>query len=311
MKTTMKRRLLADLFEVRPSNGVLKEALVIIASAAPRLDPSRIVHAYRTLEDLYSGAFPGYQSCNTGYHDLNHAVHTFLAMARLIQGATAAAEKMTDREVLLALIAAAFHDAGYIQALEDRKGTGAKYKTGHEQRSIDWLDRHAAVLGLTPNDVRSVACLIRCTDMSTNISEVPFTHGSKELLGRMLAGADLLAQLSEPVYLEKLLLLHKEDQESGEGRYGNEIDTLRKASEFYEFFKRHLAQTLPQAERFLRLHFETRWNIRDDLYREAISRQHAYLSTVLQASEESILMRLRRRGTLKALSGLGEYSCSD
>jgi hypothetical protein len=184
MKTTMKRRLLADLFEVRPSNGVLKEALVIIASAAPRLDPSRIVHAYRTLEDLYSGAFPGYQSCNTGYHDLNHAVHTFLAMARLIQGATAAAEKMTDREVLLALIAAAFHDAGYIQALEDRKGTGAKYKTGHEQRSIDWLDRHAAVLGLTPNDVRSVACLIRCTDMSTNISEVPFTHGSKELLGR-------------------------------------------------------------------------------------------------------------------------------
>jgi hypothetical protein len=311
MKTTFKRRVLADLLEVQTTDAVLNEILSIFTSAAPRIDLSTIVHAYRTLEDLYGGAFPGYRSCNTGYHDLNHAVHTFLAMARLIQGATAAAEKMTDREILLALIAAAFHDAGYIQALEDRKGTGAKYKTGHEQRSIDWLDRHAAVLGLTPNDVRSVACLIRCTDMSTNIGEVPFTHGSKELLGRMLAGADLLAQLSEPVYLEKLLLLHKENLESGERRYGNEIDTLRKADEFYEFFKRHLAQTLPQAERFLMLHFETRWNIRDNLYREAITRQHAYLSTVLQASEESILTRLRRRRTLKALSGLGEDSGSD
>ena len=305
MKTIRKRRILADLIEADGPDAVINEVLTILKSAAPRLDPSPIVHGYRTMENLYSGNFPGYQACNTGYHDLSHAAGTFLTMARLIHGAILDSEKITEREILLALIAAGFHDAGYIQEVEDREGTGAKFKTGHEQRSIGLLARHAGEFGLTQSEAGSVGCLIRCTDMSANVTDVQFNNDRLELLGRMLAGADLLAQLSDQVYLEKLLLLYEEDQEADYRRYCNEVDTLRKALEFYEFFKRHLAQMLPQQDRFLRLHFETRWNISENLYREAISRHHAYLSPALNASEASVLRHLRRRRKLKTLPSFG------
>ena len=293
----MKRRILADLFEVDGPEAVLNEVLTILESAAPRLDSSPIIHVYRTMNALYSGAFPDYQACNTGYHDLSHAVGTFLAMARLIHGAVLDSEKITEREVLMALAAAGFHDAGYIQETDDRHGTGAKFKIGHEQRGIDLLARLAGGLGLTPDEAGSVGCLIRCTDMSKSIADVPFPNDRIELLGRMLAAADLLAQLADPVYLEKLLLLYEEDQASGERRYRSQLDTFRKALEFYELFKRHLARTLAPHDRFLKLHFKTRWNISDNLYREAIARHHAYLSSALNASEASVLAHLRRCGT--------------
>lgn len=301
MYTTMKRRLLADLFEFDGPDAVLNEVLTILKSAVPCLNLFPIVHGYRTMETLYSGNFPGYQACNTGYHDLSHAAGTFLAIARLIHGAILDSDRITEREILMASIAAAFHDAGYIQEVNDREGTGAKFRTGHEQRSIDFILQQAGKLGLTLAEADSVGCLIRCTDMSASVANLPFPNDRLELLGRMLAGADLLAQLSDPVYLEKLFLLYAEDLESTERRYCSQVDTLRKALEFYELTKRHLARTLPQQDRFLRLHFETRWNISDNLYREAISRHHTYLSTVLDASQESVLELLRRRGTLKTL----------
>jgi hypothetical protein len=304
MDATMKRRILADLFEVDGPEAVSNEVLTILESAAPRLDSSPIMHVYRTMKALYSGGFPDYQACNTGYHDLSHAIGTFLTMARLIHGAVLDSEKITEREVLMALTAAGFHDAGYIQEAHDRQGTGAKFKIGHEQRSIGLLTRLAAGLGLSPDEADSAGCLIRCTDMSMSIADVPFPNDRIELLSRMLAAADLLAQLSDPVYLEKLLLLYEEDQESGERRYRRQVDTFRKALEFYELFKRHLARTLAQHDRFLTLHLKTRWNISDNLYRDAIARHHAYLSSTLNASETSVLAHLRRCGTLKALRSL-------
>jgi hypothetical protein len=292
----MKRRILADLFEVDGPEAVLNEVLTILESAAPRLDSSPIIHVYRTMNAIYRGGFPDYQACNTGYHDLCHAVGTFLAMARLIHGAVLDSEKITEREVLMALTAAGFHDAGYIQEVDDRHGTGAKFKIGHEQRSIGLVSRIAGGLGLMPDEAVSVGCLIRCTDMSTSIADVPFPNDRIELLGRMLAAADFLAQLADPVYLEKLLLLYEEDQASGERRFRSQVYTFWKALEFYELFKRHLARTLAPHERFLSLHFKTHWNINDNLYREAIARHHAYLSRTLNDLEASMLAYLRRRG---------------
>jgi hypothetical protein len=304
MDATMKRRILADLFDVDGSEAVLNEVLSILESTAPRLDPSPIMHVYRTMNALYGGGIPEYQACNTGYHDLGHALGTFLTMARLIHGAILDSEKITEREVLMALTAAGFHDAGYIQEAHDRHGTGAKFKTGHEQRSIGMLARLAGGLGLTPDEADSAGCLIRCTDMSAIIADLPFPNARIELLGRMLAAADLLSQLADPVYLEKLLLLYEEDQASGARRYRSPADTFRKALEFYELFKRHLERTLARHDRFLTLHFKTRWNISENLYREAIARHHAYLSIALNASEAPVPAHLRRCGTLKAQRSL-------
>ena len=151
--------------------------------------------------------------------------------------------------------------------------------------------------------------MIRCTDMSAPIADTPFDSHHMKLLGRMTAAADLIAQLSDQVYLEKLLLLYQEDRESNARRYRSEVATLRKAVEFQKVFERYLAQILPQHERFLRLHFQTRWNIGENLYQKAISRQHAYLSTVLNASGASVLKHLRRRNTLKKLSSLSGLGC--
>jgi hypothetical protein len=299
----MKRRILADLFEAGEADAVLNEVLGVMASAVPGLEASHIVRCYRILQSLYEGRFAGYRACNTAYHDLRHAADTFLAMARLVHGAVLNSETITERQALMALTAAGLHDAGYIQETRDLQGTGAKFKIGHEQRSIRWLARHAADVGLAGSEADSIGQLIRCTEISVSIAKVPFPDKRTELLGRMLAAADLLAQLSDQVYLEKLTLLYEEDRESGRPTYDSATDALIKALGFYEMFKKRLSRMLPLHERLLQSHFRERWGIDRNLYREAIALNHTYLSAALSASGSSVLGRLRRRGTLQTLCG--------
>jgi len=71
---------------------------------------------------------------------LRHTTDTFLAMARMIHGATLEGETFSERHINLGLIAALLHDSGYIQSESDLQGTGAKYTASHVQRSIDFLN---------------------------------------------------------------------------------------------------------------------------------------------------------------------------
>ena len=261
---------------------MLNEVLEILRLISSDFNTEPIRNVFDAVERLYSGNFPGYRACNTGYHDFRHAIDAFLAMAGLIHGAVLDNESFSERHIITALIAAILHDAGYIQEESDTRGTGAKHKVHHEQRSMDFLSRHGFKFGLSGEEIAAGSAIILCTDMDTDISTISFSSPRVELLGKMLGTADLMAQLAERTYLEKLLYLYYECKEAGVGDYENEVDLLRKAVNFYDFFEARLRTTLGGVDRFMRLHFASRWGINKNLYHEMINDQKNYLLKILK-----------------------------
>ena len=282
MCATMTDRQIAKFFPVDSPPAVLNEVKEILRRISSGFNTVAIDHVFDDVNRLYNGIYPGYRACNTGYHDLRHANDTFLAMARLIHGAVIAGEQFTERQITLGLIAAIFHDAGYIQEKSDRQGTGAKYTAIHEQRSMDFLSRHGAKYGLSPEEITAGRTIMLCTDLDVDIADLSFASYQIELLGKMLAAADLMAQLADPMYLEKLQFLHREFRESGMGNYESELDILQKAVVFYDIFDHRIQTKLGAVDRFMGLHFHSRWGMPGNLYQEMITRQKNYLLETLK-----------------------------
>jgi hypothetical protein len=275
-------RQIPKLFPVDSPPAVLNEVKEILRRISPGFNTVAIDHVFDDANRLYNGISPGYRACNTGYHDLRHANDTFLAMARLIHGAVIAGEQLTERQITLGLIAAIFHDAGYIQEKSDRQGTGAKYADIHEQRSMDYLSRHGAKYGLSPEEIAAGRTIILCTDLDVDIADLSFASYQIELLGKMLGAADLMAQLADPRYLEKLQFLYREFRESGMGNYESELDIFQNAVFFYDIFDHRIQTKLGTVDRFMGLHFKSRWGMRGNLYRKMIVRQKKYLLKILK-----------------------------
>ena len=295
----MTGRRTTDIFQIDSPAKVLNEVIDLLHLNLPSLRTDSIRRTFNVVNDLYAGQFPGYRACNTGYHDLSHANATFLATARLINGAMLEDNVFGESDVVAALAAAISHDVGYIQKARDRQGTGAKYKKNHEQRSMDFLSRHGQEFGLSPAEIYAGRRMISCTDMNKDIASIAFPSIQIEALGKLLASADLLAQLSHQTYLENLLFLYHEFREAGVGDYKNECDMIKKALPFYDIFEDRLKSLLNEADRFMKLHFASRSNIDEDLYRRAINGHKNYLVKILSTDGADPRKHLRRSGIVQ------------
>ena len=287
---------LYNLIPMDSPQDVLDEAIVILDLISPDFDTAPVTSAFNMVVNLFSGKYPGYRVCNTEYHDLRHTIETFLAMARLIHGAVLDGETFTDRHISLGLIAAFLHDAGYIQEEHDKDGTGSKHTTNHVQRSMDFLERHGSELGLSYEEITDGRAIIIGTDLAVDISTIVFTSDKVELLGKMLGSADMLAQMADRIYLEKLLFLYSEFKEAGIGDYESQVDLLQKTLAFYDFIAQRLKTTLNATDRFVSSHFASRWGTHANLYHVAIAKQRNYLEQILEIQDSDPRAHLRRGG---------------
>ncbi len=287
---------LSDLVWISSSEEVFDEALSTIKMISDDFNIGPVRLAFDMIVDLYSGDFPGYRACNTEYHDLQHTVDTFLAMVRLTHGAVINGRVFTEREIALGIISSLLHDAGYIQIEQDRVGTGAKYTVKHVQRSMDFLECYGAELGLSEDEMKAGRIMILCTDLAVDLAEADFPSENIELLGKMLGAADLLAQMSDRIYLEKLLFLYREFKEAKVGGYENEMDLLKKTVTFFDFMAKRFESQLDGTDQFVTAHFAARWNVDRNLYLEAILNQKKYLQKVLMIPNADPLTYLNRNG---------------
>jgi hypothetical protein len=123
--------------------------------------------------------------------------------------------------------------------------------------------------------------MILCTDVSQDIKSISFPSQKVEFLGRLLNAADILGQMSDRTYLEKLLFLYHEYKEGNVGDYESEADLLRRTVDFYDFIDKRLEPIIEKANRFMVSHLASRWNIHTNLYTEAIEGQRKYLEKIL------------------------------
>ena len=290
---------LYDLINTEAPGDVLDEVRIILNMISPDLDPDPVTEACHTIVRLYGGKHPGFKACNTEYHDLRHTVETFLAMARLLHGAQLNGEGFSGPHIVLGLIAALFHDAGYIQEDHDQEGTGAKYTIHHEQRSAHLLERFGPEFGLSKEEIAAGRNMILATDISIDHSKLTFPSAQVKLLCQMLTASDLMAQMADRSYLEKLLFLYHEFKEADVGGYDSELDLLKKTITFYEFVTKRLETILDKVDKFMTSHFVSRWDIFANLYQEAIERQKKYLHQILDTPDLDPRDQLKRAGIVK------------
>lgn len=296
-----KRRVLSDLLSIGAADELLAAVLDDTRLSSSGDDANLVANAYAMTVRLYRGEWRAYLACDVGYHDISHVVEVFLAMGRLIRGAVLDGIAFNAREIALGLTAAILHDAGYIRRDSEQACRGARFRAQHEQRGMAFLTRHGARFGLTADEIIDARSMIQSTRMAENIDAIPFRTAASALLGRMLAAADLLAQLSSSTYLEKLVDLYEEDQRANNPSYKDRLDCFRKAIAFDAFASDRLHAILPSADSYLTSYFEARWKVSQNLYALAIERQIQRLDALLQQTEFKPRRHLRRWGSLAAM----------
>ncbi|BBO84231.1 hypothetical protein DSCO28_47970 [Desulfosarcina ovata subsp. sediminis] len=285
---------LANLVQMDSPKAVLEEAAATIACFSAAADLPAIRSAFDQTVSLYRGAWPDIKGCNTDYHDLKHVTDCFLAMVRLMHGAVENGLCITPRQVHQAAVAALLHDSGYLQNCDDTLGTGAKFTLSHVRRSMDFLQRYHRVFGLQSSEINACMAMIHCTDLGCTPAGIPFPDPASARLGKMLATADVLAQMADRTYLEKLLFLFYELDEACLNDYCDELDLLKRSRDFFIQISDRMKNQLDGSDRFMIHHFRSRWHIDADLYRTAIDGQHAYLKRILKNGGGDPRNRLRR-----------------
>lgn len=261
--------------------GALLEIKKIIEMMAEDFNFALLDQLHADLILLFSGQYPGYRASNTAYHDVFHTNAVALAMTRILHGFVLEGRRLSTWEITIGVFAAFFHDTGLIQEEDDQEGTGAKYTIGHEQRSINLMRRYLAPRGFSPEDLDDCSQIIQCTILSKDPREIPFRTKETALLGKAMGSADLLAQMADRQYLEKLSSLYREFYEGGIPGYDSELEIINKTEEFFHTVaQRRLEVELDGVGASVKQHFRVRWGIDQDLYEAAICKNLAYLKQV-------------------------------
>ncbi|MBC2717569.1 MAG: hypothetical protein HF978_19870 [Desulfobacteraceae bacterium] len=294
---------LYDLLDSQDHKAVLSEIVTIVSLLDSDSIMDQFQSVYQDIVRLFNGEYPGYQASNTKYHNLEHTTMVTLATARLIHGSVKGGYRFEPENVMLGLIAALFHDSGLIQTKQDRKGTGAKYTIGHEKRSVRFMQKNLKANDFSDQQMDDCAQLIKCTNLKIEVADISFRSQEIENLGKIVGSADLLAQMADRHYLEKLILLFKEFEEAGIPGFDSEGELLEKTEGFYNnVTRKRLTYDFDNISLNMSNHFKYRWQVDRDLYTESIRNNIKYLKSILGDGKKSRLFyqqHLKRGGLIK------------
>ncbi len=285
---------LSRIFNPSNKTVMVEECLDITSSFMPKKDREELLYRWNMVTNLFAGSFPGYKACNTEYHDFIHTADVFCATVRMCDGAILAGQKLSPDRILDICTAAMLHDAGYIQETGDTTGTGAKYSKTHVTRSVAFTMRHRDAFHIGEKNAERIGRLISGTDLAVNFDEIPFSDAKERIAAELVASADLLGQMADRTYLEKLLFLYYEFREAGFPGYDTEFDILKKTLSFYESTKHRLFKTLHNATQFAHDHFEHRYGVKKNLYLDSIQHQLDYLESIIMDDTVNFRKRLKR-----------------
>jgi hypothetical protein len=282
------------LIDMNDPDAIMAEVCSISLSVNPQVDLEPIDSAYQDVLRLFTGSFPGYQGCNTAYHDIFHTLDVLLASARLVHGAATTDIAFSVDDINHILLAALMHDTGYIQRQSESTGTGAQFTAIHIERSIEFASSYFQNHAQIEIDVEAMAQILHCTGLNTKIDAIAFKSEQTRLLGFILGTGDLLGQMSDRYYIEKLPILYEEFQEGGIPGFTSDIGLMRGTPEFYAMSKQRFTNILGGVNRFMKNHFRACWDIDYDLYTLSIERNLEFLQSVVGSPDFKTKIRRKR-----------------
>jgi hypothetical protein len=273
----------------------------IFHSLYPAASPAVIATAIDDSTRLYRGEYPGYGPCDTAYHDLQHTLDVSLAMARIMAGYVRESRgpKIDADLFAFGILAALFHDAGYIRRLGDKRHfNGAEYTKIHVSRGGRFLRGYLPKVGLA-RFVDAAVPTLHFTGYEKRAENIRVPDPIFRLIGNMLGSADIIAQMSDRCYLEKCyerlypeFVLGGIDKRMGaDGKeevvFASAQDMIYRTPQFYRNAMKRLYQSLDAMMRFA----EDRANARN-LYIEETEKNVRYAEKL---SANGDLSALRRR----------------
>lgn len=302
---------------------VVREAVAsILTERYPHVDLAPVDRAFEVFTQLYAGELPGYQGCETWYHDAQHSLDCSLVMTRLLDGHEsdrAPVECLGERRAVLGVITALFHDAGYIRKTSDPERHGAEFTLCHVRRSGDFLVEFLPTVGFA-DEALMTAQLVHFTGDEIALDRIQVQHPLDRRLGYLVGTADLLAQMSDRCYLEKCHdCLYAEFEICGLGGqprenapnpiYASPADLVRKSPGFMDqIWRERMDGYFEGVYRHAASHFG---NGDGNRYVEAVRKRRHQLEEALERDE--IGPSLRRQvdcinaGPLRIILGLDEY----
>ena len=268
----------------------------IIRLINPAYDFSVLQRTFDDVMCLFDGEYPGYSAIQTLYHDRSHTLEVYVCAVRLMHGVHISMQHMDDETITLFCIAALMHDIGYAQRIEEAEGTGAQYTGIHIERGIEFIRQYLAENDLPQSWNETFSCVLRTTSPERIIDTISFPDQRSRLLGQMLGTADLVAQMADRIYLEKVLLLFLEFKEANFGNYSSMFDLLCKTHGFHEYTMVKLREDFGGIYVRLADHFKKVMGVYRNYYMEAIDKNLEYLSKVIASGEDNYQAMLRRHG---------------
>ena len=177
---------------------------------------SRLTRAFWDVVDLYQGRWPDFQACQVGYHTLEHAMDVALASTRIIAGWNREHKSKFPPDMMEAVIVAAmFHDAGYIKEKGDDIGKGGKFTFRHVERGMRMARQYLVSRDWPHEFVEIVVSAIGLTEFHVPVRfSAPISEGAPRIAASTVATADLVAQIADIYYMERLPLLLDEFEEA-------------------------------------------------------------------------------------------------
>lgn len=292
------------LFENSHPDQVWSKAMEIIQRIHPDYDFIPLSAAFRDVVGLFYGEYPGYHRISTLYHDLRHTLDIFLCTLRLLHSIHLSGDRLSAREVTIGAVAALLHDVGYAQQVGDETGTGAKYTRIHVDRSIAFMQRYLVDRNWPSDWSEWLACAIRCTDPAVTLQQIAFPDERARLIGRVVGTADLVGQMADRSYLEKLLFLYFEFREAHLGDYQSAQDLLRRTQAFYALTGKRLETEFGNIHETLSWHFKDCFGVECNYYVDSIDKNIAYLAQVIQHDEGEYFQMLKRGGIVDRVKTL-------
>jgi hypothetical protein len=259
--------------------------------------------AFHDFERLYTGKDPHYHAVDTSYHDIQHTLDVTLALSRLIVGHERSVDerdRLGAERARFALVAALFHDAGYIRhrGRDYAAVNGAVFTTTHVTRGGAYLEEYLPKIGLEAF-VPVVSRVVHFTGYEKPLDEIELDDTRDTKAGHLLGTADLLVQMADRCYLEKCRdRLYPEfvigevavniEATGSHAMYQSGRDLLQKTIGFYQkSAQARLETTFDRAYRFMEAVFQNNQNP----YLSFVRKNMVFLDKIKRNGDWSVLRR--------------------
>lgn len=211
-------------------------------------------------------ALENLSNCDAAYHDINHTILVTDVGQCILWGRISSQGDLSPEDWIHAVVAMLFHDIGYLRGLLkadtsgsyqcDQKGervtpaagaTDACMAPYHVDRSQLFVQQRFAAEALL--DVKVISAYIEMTRFPVPAENFYQSGGT---IGGLVRAADLIGQLADPRYLQKLAHLYAEFKENGDAERMGYTNPGHLRSTYPAFFYQKVSPYITEGLQFLR-----------------------------------------------------------